>query len=684
MTRFSAGERCGGLISAYRAGRERPRRVRLCIELLEERTLLSTLYVVPPGAPLDANHFSSYHDAYAAAVSGDVIQVQHGAAIGSVGGGVVGTRTASGQLNSTSITIDEPSIEAGELVTISGGGGAAETRLVEQNTLDSAGRNTLTLNQPLSNAHDGTPAATVTTTGTLGLDKTLTLRGDIGAPAPIVSPLEVLSGTTGVFFRNVNSSSFKGLLLDAGSKQTHIVSSFLTRVSEAAGAGSQGNVLDGNVITGFEALNGDVGGTTADIITNNVFTTNNTFSLSLINDNGAFIAGNRFNTSGFDIAAIEVINSEQVFIQNNTIHLNNQNANSTGVLLLNSIVQPGPRVSATIADNSIVINYGRGVALIKNGTAPDSLAATLMGNEIEGDIGVDIQGDGTNAGLVNLGDGTPGSRGGNNFRVFDQSSAVDIQVYAISLHNTSATATVPARLNVWNSFLTQPIDVIQDGAHFFGTGVIDVGTTQLTANEAYVQTLYHDFLGRTGSLSELDGWAALVTGLGGSPAVATDIGRSPESLKRLVDGFYLKFLERAADPAGEAACINFLQHGGTEEQLITTFLGSQEYADHVKDTFGGADASFILSLYNNLLGRNTSEAEVAAWVAVLPSLGRAAVVKAFLGGAEYRSNAVGGFYLNFLHETAPADQLSAWVSSPFDLLTIEITLTTSILYYTAR
>jgi hypothetical protein len=665
---------------------------RLRLEGLEERTVLSTLYVVPQGTPLDANHFANYHAAYTAASAGDTIQIEPGAAISSVGQGVTGTRIYSGgQINSISITVDNPEIGAGELVTINGGGGTEETRLVERSMLDNVGGNTLILNQPLTYEHSGSPGATVTTTGTLGIDKSIRIQGDLGAPAPIVSPMEVLTGTSGVSFNNVNSTSFDGLTLDSGSKQTRITNSFLTKVAESIGPGNQGNVLDGNLITGFAIMNGDQNASTADVITNNVFTTTDTFPLFIISNNGALVSGNTFNTAG-EVPAIELVNSEHVLIQNNTITLSNTTAASSGILLLNSGLFAG-KISVTIANNTITsAGPGTAVVLLKNGTAPDSLAATLLGNDIRmpAGVGVDITGDGTNAGIVNLGDGSPGSPGGNNFRSFTAAGVAQGH-YAIWLHNTNAAATVPARLNLWS--VADPGTVIKDLGHNTltgpwhvpptGTGAIDLGQTQLTADEAYIQTLYHDFLGRTGALSELDGWVAVLTNLS-RQGVANGIARSPEALKRVVDSFYAKYLQRAADPGGEGTWIIFLQQGGTEEQLLNNILSSQEYADHVKDIYGGADAGFIQSLYNKLLGRNTSTAEVAAWVAALPSMGRTGVITAFLSGTEYRSDVVGGYYQAFLHEAAPATELSAWVNSPFDLLTIEIAITTSDLYYTTR
>jgi hypothetical protein len=672
--------------------RSRPRR--LFLELLEERTVLSTLYVVPPGAPLDATHLPSYHDAFQAAAAGDVIQMEPGTAVSSVGAGVVGSREFSGgDAGSISITIDEPSIRAGEMVVLDQGTAAEETRLVEKSLGGGAGGNTLILNQRLTFNHNGSPASQVKTLGVLGIDKGITIQGDIGVPAQIPSQVEVLAGTTGAGFVNVNYSHPFSLEIDNGCKQTRILNSFLTGFSEVIGHGNQGNVFSGNVMSGGCIVNGDVTGTTADVVTNNVFTASlgqGNAGIFMINNNGARVQGNVFNLSGASINAIHVINSTNVTVSNNIIHITNADAFSTGIRLFNSAAFPGT-VSVKVANNTVNTGgIGRGVLTVKSATGA-TLSANLLGNDLHGNaIGVDIQGDGTSPGDVNLGDLTPGSPGGNNFRDFTAAGVAGGR-FALRMSSTAANTTtpVPAAFNLWS--VPDPTTVIKDGTHNTttaatpnGTGTFDVGQGQLPADEAYIQTLYHDFLGRTGGIEELSAWDSYLPQLG-RMGVANNIARSDEALKRVVDRYYLRFLQRPAEPAGEAGWIHFLQNGGTEEQLVTSLLTSPEYADHVKDVFGGIDQGFVMSLYTKLLGRNTSVTEINAWVAALPGVGRAAVVTAFVSSSEYRANAVRGFYTDLLHRTAatmpPDSEVLAWVNSPFDLLTIEIAITTSDDFY---
>src|SRR5262249_438833 len=257
--------------------------------------------------------------------------------------------------------------------------------------------------------------------------------------------------------------------------------------------------------------------------------------------------------------------------------------------------------------------------------------------------------------------------------------------FAIALENTSATATVSASDNLWS--VDDPTTVVKDAGHntatgsFTGTGVINTGSTLLTDSEEFIATLYENFLRRTGTLQEWDGWVAALPALSQS-GVANAIARSPESLRGIVDGLYLKFLRRAADTGGEANFTSFLQQGGTEEQVINSMLSSPEYLNRVKDTFGDTDQAFIQSLYNNLLGRNAAAAEVQGWVSALASIGRTGAINAFVTSPEFRTNSVNQFFVTLLHRPPSSTELSAQVNSGQDLLTIKIGIVSLAEYFT--
>jgi endoglucanase Acf2 len=222
-----------------------------------------------------------------------------------------------------------------------------------------------------------------------------------------------------------------------------------------------------------------------------------------------------------------------------------------------------------------------------------------------------------------------------------------------------------------------------------GAGNILLNQTNLTADERFVNALYVDFLGRSGSLAELDFWVAQLPRLG-QAGVAGGIMRSTEAWKRVVDASYLRFLGRAADGGEEMGWVNALSSGAlTEEQVIADIFASPEFANHASTLFPGAppDTAFIDALYTLLLNHPADAAGSADWLHALPSLGRAGVANAFEGSAEYRGGAVRTFYgdptltpfpyqpffVDLMHRSAPpsSGEVSGWVNFGLDLVSIQ-------------
>jgi hypothetical protein len=222
-----------------------------------------------------------------------------------------------------------------------------------------------------------------------------------------------------------------------------------------------------------------------------------------------------------------------------------------------------------------------------------------------------------------------------------------------------------------------------------GTGHQDVGAYEsnpLIGNAAFVETLYYDFLGRLGDVNnpnDAGAWVSLLSAGTVTPAqVANALSRSSEALGLVVDGLYGVILKRPADPAGKAAFVSFLQNGGTVEQGIVMLVTSSEYS---MDT-GGTDTGYILGLYTTLLGRAPSPAELAGWLAMLPTLGRAGAANGILQAAEFRSDVVEEHYgftyalagslvstmPNLLHRSAApsAAEINGWVATGLDLLSL--------------
>jgi hypothetical protein len=237
----------------------------------------------------------------------------------------------------------------------------------------------------------------------------------------------------------------------------------------------------------------------------------------------------------------------------------------------------------------------------------------------------------------------------------------------------------------------------QAGASAGAAAITDIW--QITALN-FVQSLYQDFLGRHGSPAELAGWAGALPQIG-RVGVVNGIERSPEAFTRLVNGLYLRFLGRPVDPFGQGVWVNFLEQGGTEEQVLAGIVSSGEFASDANASVGtaNADYNFIWSLYGLLLNRTAGASEVNGWLSLLPTVGRGSVAAGFLDSGEFRGDAVRSFYgdpslaplpsepffPNFLRRAnAPAFwEIAYWVDNAQDLLTVEVGFAASQEYFNA-
>lgn len=209
-----------------------------------------------------------------------------------------------------------------------------------------------------------------------------------------------------------------------------------------------------------------------------------------------------------------------------------------------------------------------------------------------------------------------------------------------------------------------------------------------TPEQHYVAELYQDFLGRTGSTAELEGWVQQLPTARRSGLVA-GIERSTEALQRLVQSYYTYYLGRTASVGELSPWVNQLQQGRTAEQVAAGFLASGEFAARANTLEGtsNADENYVRALYRLLLqrtGSQISQAEVNYWKGQLAVVGRGGVANGFLNSSEFRAKAVRAMYgqpstpplpfvPNLLNRSvAPSNaEVQGWVNSGLDLLRLE-------------
>jgi hypothetical protein len=160
----------------------------------------------------------------------------------------------------------------------------------------------------------------------------------------------------------------------------------------------------------------------------------------------------------------------------------------------------------------------------------------------------------------------------------------------------------------------------------------------------YVYSLYQTVLGRTGTITEVVGWADKLASGWTYQQVAEGFINSTEHRWDQVDYYYSVLLNRAPDPLA-VTWVNLLQAGVSEQTVVEDIIASPEFqGEHASDT------SYISALYEDVLGRPGSDAEIASWDAQLAGgMTRSQAAAIFVGGHESCTLLVDGDYASYLH-----------------------------------
>ncbi len=210
----------------------------------------------------------------------------------------------------------------------------------------------------------------------------------------------------------------------------------------------------------------------------------------------------------------------------------------------------------------------------------------------------------------------------------------------------------------------------------------------LTAQQQFVQALYVDELGRTGDLSNPNDAGFWVNALASNTltqaGVAAGIERSQEARTHLVDSWYKTYLGRQPQNGEEQGWVNLLLQGQTEEKVLSGILGSTEFFNHAQTLVasGTPPERYVQALYQLLLERTGSAAEVAGWVNVLPQLGQQGVALGFLTSTEFRIDVITSYYNTLLHRAPDVAGLIGWVVSGLDVDTVRLDIESSGEFFT--
>jgi SpoIID/LytB domain protein len=175
--------------------------------------------------------------------------------------------------------------------------------------------------------------------------------------------------------------------------------------------------------------------------------------------------------------------------------------------------------------------------------------------------------------------------------------------------------------------------------------------------QAVVRALYQDLLGRPVDASGLATWTALLGRGVGQPALVASLTKSGEYAQRRVRQAYVDVLNRPVDAGGLAALSREILAGRIPVDDVQRRLYSSEEF-YLKS--GGTPGGFVAQLYQSILGRTASSAEVALWALKVNQLGRARVADAIWFSMEAAMHRAGGYYELFLHRAADPGGLTTW------------------------
>ena len=106
---------------------------------------------------------------------------------------------------------------------------------------------------------------------------------------------------------------------------------------------------------------------------------------------------------------------------------------------------------------------------------------------------------------------------------------------------------------------------------------------------------------------------------------------------------YQTYLGRTPGNGEEQVWVNQLLQGQSEEAVLSSILGTQEFFNNAPSFFGNAQSAsneeFVEALYQVLLNRDASNSEVAVWVNEIPTIGRSGVARTIEGSMEGRTAA---------------------------------------------
>lgn len=239
-------------------------------------------------------------------------------------------------------------------------------------------------------------------------------------------------------------------------------------------------------------------------------------------------------------------------------------------------------------------------------------------------------------------------------RAYDASTG-----YATELWNSNQNA----ERDQLPSYTKFSVPTVMKGRVFVGTSQFVVGYGLLSdgqGSQGYVGALYSQLLHRSPDASGENNWNNLLGNTARRDLLAQGIVNASEYKQQLVQGWYLQYLHRDADPGGLAFLSGQLQAGAPNETVLAEILTSQEFLA----AGDGSAAGWVARLYQEMLGRTATAPELAYWTNLLNLTGNnvPAVVQGFLHSDEYRVRLLDSYYVPLLGRSVDEGAVQYWLS----------------------
>jgi len=194
-----------------------------------------------------------------------------------------------------------------------------------------------------------------------------------------------------------------------------------------------------------------------------------------------------------------------------------------------------------------------------------------------------------------------------------------------------------------------------------GSANASMGAVVGSAGERFLAQVYLNLFNRVIDDGGLSFWSGLLSQGVSHTQVALALESSAEFHMVQVQGLYMQLLHRAADMIGLNSDIQFLQAGGTVEQLAAILAGSAEY---FQTRGGGTNSGFLAAIYQDFLNRSIDpQAQMAFMQALSSGVTPTQAAMAIIDSAEHFTLISQALYQQLLHRGIDATAQQAFVAA---------------------